>query len=118
MLSNLWFITKTALITMVIVIVMQLKVGGHTIEAHSMAWLHNSFIAQTIQSVAMAGALSIERGYQKVVHMFSKHAPSRTTGKSENVVGNREKIFRFKRANEESQQGEQPEAAATSDKDY
>ena len=54
------FILKSFLITSIIVILLQLKVGGGTVEDHTIIWLENSLITRPLHYV-VAGGVAVTR---------------------------------------------------------
>lgn len=52
------FVFKCLLVTVVLVVLAQIRVGNHTIEGHMMAWIHRSPISHTLQDVA-EGAVKV-----------------------------------------------------------
>lgn len=57
--EELKFVVKCFVFTMVLVILMQVKVGGYSAEAHTFHWLRKSTISQYIQSAAAGGAMAL-----------------------------------------------------------
>lgn len=57
--EELKFVVKCFVFTMLLIVVMQIKVGGYSIEAHSFHWLRKSTISQYIQSAAAGGAMAL-----------------------------------------------------------
>lgn len=57
--SEALFVLKCLAFTAVLVIFMQLKVGGASIEKHTYGWLQHSTVSQYVQSVAAGGAMAI-----------------------------------------------------------
>lgn len=57
--EELKFVVKSFVFTMLLVVLMQVKVGGYSIEAHSFHWLRKSTISQYIQSAAAGGAMAL-----------------------------------------------------------
>ncbi|KYG66826.1 hypothetical protein AZI86_07255 [Bdellovibrio bacteriovorus] len=57
--EELKFVVKCFVFTMLLVVLMQVKVGGYSIEAHSFHWLRKSTISQYIQSAAAGGAMAL-----------------------------------------------------------
>ena len=55
--EELKFVLKCFLFTALLVVLMQVKVGGASIEAYSFHWLRKSTVSQYIQSVAAGGAM-------------------------------------------------------------
>jgi len=57
--EELKFVVKCLCFTMLLVVLMQVKVGGSSIEAHSFRWLRTSTVSQYIQSAAAGGAMAL-----------------------------------------------------------
>lgn len=57
---------KCLFFTIILIIAMQLKIGGRTIESMSYEWLRYSKVSVYIQSVAAGGALAIKNLTTKV----------------------------------------------------
>lgn len=57
--EELKFVIKCLIFTMFLVVLMQVKVGGVSIEARSFAWLQKSSTSQYIQSAAAGGAMAL-----------------------------------------------------------
>ena len=57
--EELKFVVKCLVFTMLLVVLMQVKVGGYSIEAHSFHWLRKSTVSQYIQSAAAGGAMAL-----------------------------------------------------------
>lgn len=57
--EELKFVVKCLVFTMLLVVLMQVKVGGYSIEAHSFHWLRKSTISQYIQGAAAGGAMAL-----------------------------------------------------------
>lgn len=53
------FVLKSFLLTVILVVAMQVKVGNSSLEQHSQWWLQNSSVSIYVQSVAAGGALAI-----------------------------------------------------------
>jgi hypothetical protein len=53
------FVVKTFLFSCLLIIFMQVKVGGGSIEGYSYRWLRHSPVSLWIQSAAAGGALAI-----------------------------------------------------------
>lgn len=52
------FVLKCAIVTVAIVVLLQIRIGQRTIEAHTMTWLHRSAVSQHLQDVA-EGAVKV-----------------------------------------------------------
>lgn len=58
--SELMFVLKSFIITVVLVVAMQVKVGNSSLESYSQWWLQKSSVSIYIQSVAAGGALALK----------------------------------------------------------
>ncbi len=56
--ADLFFIVKTFLFTIALVVVMQIRIGDSTIEERSHEWIQNSAIHRTLGKVAL-GAVTV-----------------------------------------------------------
>ncbi|ASD65283.1 hypothetical protein [Bdellovibrio bacteriovorus] len=57
--EELKFVLKCFAATALLIVLMQVKVGGDSIESHSFRWLQKSTVSQYIQSAAAGGAMAI-----------------------------------------------------------
>lgn len=57
--EELKFVIKSFLFTAILIVFMQVKVGGASIETHSFRWLQRSTVSQYIQSAAAGGAMAL-----------------------------------------------------------
>ena len=57
--EELKFVIKCLCFTMLLVVLMQVKVAGASIESHSFQWLRTSTVSQYIQSAAAGGAMAL-----------------------------------------------------------
>lgn len=57
--EELKFVLKCFCFTALLIVLMQVKVGGASIENHSFRWLQSSTVSQYIQSVAAGGAMAL-----------------------------------------------------------
>ncbi|WP_295905156.1 hypothetical protein [uncultured Bdellovibrio sp.] len=57
--EELKFVLKCFACTALLIVLMQVKVGGASIENHSFHWLQNSTASQYIQSAAAGGAMAL-----------------------------------------------------------
>jgi hypothetical protein len=58
--SELMFVFKSFVITVVLLVAMQVKVGSHSIEAYTQYYLTKSSASIYVQSVAAGGALALK----------------------------------------------------------
>ena len=59
--SEFFFVVKTALFSALVLMVLQMKIGGTTLERHSEGWIYQSRVGGELQTVAR-GAL--RAGYE------------------------------------------------------
>lgn len=57
--SEFKFVLKCMVFTMLLVMLMQVKVGRYSIENHTYRWLRTSKASEYVQSVAAGGAMAI-----------------------------------------------------------
>ncbi|UXR65644.1 hypothetical protein EZJ49_05180 [Bdellovibrio bacteriovorus] len=57
--EELKFVTKCLAFTSLMVVLMQVKVGGASVESHTFRWLQGSTVSQYIQSAAAGGAMAL-----------------------------------------------------------
>lgn len=50
------FFIKTLFLTVALVLIMQIRVGDHTIEAHALSWVKTSAVVSPLNHVARGGA--------------------------------------------------------------
>lgn len=79
--EELKFVVKCLFFTMLVVVLMQVKVGTASIETHSFRWLQRSTASQYIQSAAAGGAMalrnlgkSLKAGFSSTVNGFEEGA--------------------------------------------
>lgn len=60
------FVVKSFIITVVLVVAMQVKVGNSSLESYSQWWLQKSSVSIYVQSVAAGGALALRNLYYNV----------------------------------------------------
>lgn len=53
------FVMKCFVFTVVLVVLMQVRVGGHSIEAYTFHWLRKSAVSQYVQSAAAGGVMAL-----------------------------------------------------------
>jgi hypothetical protein len=61
--SEIFFVLKTMLITVVIVTCLQIKIGQRTVEERSLSWMHRSVAIDALRGVADGAVVAIENGY-------------------------------------------------------
>lgn len=75
------FVIKCFVFTMLMIVLMQVKVGNQSIESYSYRWLQSSTVSQYIQSAAAGGAMglrnlarSLKDGVKNTVDGFQEGA--------------------------------------------
>ena len=92
--SELFFVLKSLIVTIVIVVLMQVKWSGATVEQQATAWLQKSSTASYLQGVAQGGVLA----GQNFVHYLKGLVGS--TQSNSNTPGHRLEKFELKRSTE------------------
>jgi hypothetical protein len=64
--SDLFFVIRMVIITAVLLIVMQIKVGTVTIERSAQEWMHSSSMIASLQKVAGGAVKFLSQGYKTV----------------------------------------------------
>ncbi|WP_413289588.1 hypothetical protein [Bdellovibrio sp. HCB337] len=64
--SEILFVVKCLVLTVLLTVFMQVKVGSASIEAYSQNWLQRSSVSIYIQSVAAGGALALKNLFYSV----------------------------------------------------
>lgn len=79
--EELKFVLKCFACTALLIVLMQVKVGGVSVETHSFRWLRTSTVSQYIQSTAAGGAMalrnlgfSLKEGIASTVEGFQEGA--------------------------------------------
>lgn len=74
--SELMFVVKSLVLTVLLTVFMQVKVGNSSLEAYSQNWLQRSQVSIYIQSVAAGGALALKNLFYSVKGGISGTAQS------------------------------------------
>jgi len=96
--GSIFFFIKTFIITLVVVFLMQIRIGTSTLEEHAMFFIHDSPMVEPLQEVA-EGTTALIRD---VLNSLTKNINtdfSRSL-RSENIPGSRELKFQFDRSRE------------------
>lgn len=64
--SELIFVIKSFIITVLLVVAMQVRVGNASLEAYSQWWLQKSSVSIYVQTVAAGGALALKNLYYNI----------------------------------------------------
>lgn len=74
------FILKTLVLTVVVLLLMQIKIGHMTIETQVLYWIETSPLTSQLQKVSGGAVLAIRTATQEITNFVAKEfAPSETT---------------------------------------
>ena len=68
--GDLFFVAKCFAITLFVVVVLQIKVGSQTMEAHTVNWIHRSGFVRQLQDVAEGAVKAAKNGSSEVAGLF------------------------------------------------
>src|SRR5437660_226214 len=100
MIKDFFFVLRLFAITIVVVLLMQVKVGQKTVDDHFSGWLKSSAFVDYVQEAVDGGLILTKTTYKKVdngVHIFLSKISHRHGG---NQSGERGIHFNLKRYNE------------------
>lgn len=64
--SELIFVLKSLIITVVLIVAMQVKIGNSSLESYSQWWIQKSSVSIYVQSVAAGGAMALKNLFSSV----------------------------------------------------
>ena len=96
MIGDLLFFIKTIVLTLVVIMLLQIKVGEHTLEQRATTWARKSAVAASLQEVAHGGVLALRDGWRKFYGLFSGEV--KNILKSDEAPGNRSLGISFERS--------------------
>jgi hypothetical protein len=64
--GEVFFVLKTMVITIVVVMILQIKIGSSTIEQKSMTWIHESVVVESLRGVADGAVKIFSKGFNSV----------------------------------------------------
>ncbi len=70
--SEFFFVIKTAALTLVILLLLQIKVSNQTLEQRSLTWMHESTSIGALRGVADGASLVIDNTTTWIQHFFEK----------------------------------------------
>lgn len=85
--GDLFFFLKCLFLTVVLVVLMQIRIGEYTLEDRFLNWAHESAIVTPLQDVAHGGAKVLRNTWRKLTSGIS--SKFNETLKSENFPGAR-----------------------------
>ena len=68
--GDFFFVAKCFVATLVLVVLLQIKVGGRTLESHTVSWIHRSGVAHHLQDVAEGAVKVGKSGTRQVAALF------------------------------------------------
>ena len=79
--EEVMFVIKSLIVTVVVIVCLQIRVGQQTVEAHAMDWIHHSSISQHLQDVAEGAVKVANQGKSAVANLVgsSQAADEKTT---------------------------------------
>jgi len=84
--DELKFVLKCFAFTAILVVLMQVKVKGYSVEAYSFHWLRTSTVSQYIQSVAAGGAMALRNLGHSVKEGIASTVDGFNEGSSEKAI--------------------------------
>ncbi|MES2855375.1 MAG: hypothetical protein V4692_05910 [Bdellovibrionota bacterium] len=75
------FVVKCSVATCVILVFMQMRIGGRTVEQQTMRWIRNSSAVEELRLVAEGAVKSGQVGYQKASNYFGEGSEEVNSGK-------------------------------------
>lgn len=69
--EQLWFVIKTLITTLLMVMVLQTRVGQSTMEQHLLGFYYSSSLVVPVQEAVDGGVRAIRVGWKSVVHLIS-----------------------------------------------
>lgn len=70
--SEIFFVFKALIVTVVIVLILQIKIGPRTVEQRSIAFLHRSVATDALRGVADGAIQAFDDGYTWTKTAFNK----------------------------------------------
>ncbi|MEZ4873476.1 MAG: hypothetical protein R2827_14800 [Bdellovibrionales bacterium] len=98
MIGDFLFFLKTLIMTFIVILVLQIKVGELTLEQKAAHWARQSSLVEPIQEVAHGGLLIVRDGWRKLYGLLSGEAQE--IFKSEEAPGNRSLGITLERSKE------------------
>ncbi len=96
MIGDAFFIIKMLIFTMVVVVVLQVKVGDYTLEQRSLVFISQSELIKPVSEVAHGGVVAIKNGFSGFVNLF--HSKTSKFFNKENLPGHRSLGLQLKRS--------------------
>ena len=92
--QDIMFVLKCLIVTAVILVAMQIRIGHHTAEGHVMSWIHHSSVIHTLQDVAEGAVKAGKGGKDAVMSFVGANEPADDPAPTEASTGGWFKIKR------------------------
>jgi hypothetical protein len=100
--SEFFFVVKTALFSALVLMVLQMKIGGSTLEQHSETWIYHSRVGGELQHVARGAVRAGHEGWDWVkVKTDGRLGSSDDHGTDHTAETNRERSSRSRSRHED-----------------
>lgn len=64
--GEIFFVIKTLIFTVAVVLLMQIKIGGRTIEKQTLSLIQDSAVTDNLRLVAAGAVVAAQKGYETV----------------------------------------------------
>ncbi|MCM2282090.1 MAG: hypothetical protein NDI61_09615 [Bdellovibrionaceae bacterium] len=71
--GDIIFAIRMLVITVVIVVLMQIKLGDATLETHAHQWMRSSAAVEALQDVSKGAVKAMSQGYQALLAMIDRN---------------------------------------------
>ena len=112
--GEIFFVIKTFVITLVVVLLLQIKIGPQTIDEKIHASIQASQLAAPLEETVKGGVLMLEHGYRKLISLFNHSLKEKIN--QENAPGNRFNMPEIKRYSKEVSEKVEQETKKTARK--
>lgn len=68
--GDIFFAIRMLVVTIVIAVLMQIKIGDMTLETHAHSWVQSSSAVESLREIAQGGVRMIRVGYKTVVNLI------------------------------------------------
>jgi hypothetical protein len=103
--GDLFFVIKSFLFTIVVVVLLQIRIGSMTLENHALKWIHNSSVVENLQGVAAGAVKAAHEATHKLSSLYDENS-AKVFG-DDNSVSSRIKKFELRHSSAIQQEQEQ-----------
>ena len=82
---NLFFVLKTFLFTFLVVALLQVRIGGDTIEEHTLMWFEGTPVHRSMNEVVSGGAMLIEDSLGALAYHLEKKISNEVSDRASQV---------------------------------